>query len=84
MMRGTLTLLTFVSVVFFPWPLSVALALISALAEPLLPLSAGLFFDALYYSPHSAFLPFLTLGGALVTAIAFFVRSRLNTGIIRG
>ncbi len=81
-MRGTLTLITFISAVLFPWPLTVALALLTSLFEPLIPLSIGLFADTLYYTPQSSVIPFFTFYGALVTALAFLVRSRLKTGII--
>lgn len=82
MMRGLLTLSTFVSVVLFPWPLTVLLALASALLEPLVPLAAGLFADTLYYTPQTGILPLFTLYGAAFSAAAFFVRSRLVTGTI--
>ncbi|MHB1163045.1 MAG: hypothetical protein ACYCZZ_00725 [Minisyncoccota bacterium] len=55
-----------------------------ALLEPLLPLSAGLFLDTLYYSSHGAMMPWFTIFGALVTGAALFVRSRLKTGSIGG
>jgi len=82
MIRGALTLLTFVSTVIFPWPLSVLLALAASLFEPLVPLAAGLFMDTLYYTPQAGTLPLYTLYGALATALAFLVRSRLKAGII--
>lgn len=81
-MRGTLTVLTFVSTVFLPWPLTALLALAASVFEPLVPLAAGLFVDTLYYTPLSGALPIFTFYGALVTAAAFLVRSRLKTGII--
>lgn len=82
MMRGTLTVLTFVSTVLFPWPLTAVLALGASVFEPLIPLAIGLFADTLYYAPLSGALPIFTFYGALATALAFFVRSRLKTGII--
>lgn len=82
MMRGTLTLITFISVVFFPWPLTAFLTLVSALSIPLLPLAIGIFFDTLYYVPQTGLLPLFTLSGAILTALALFVRSRLNARII--
>lgn len=82
MMRGILSLLTFISIVLFPWPMSVLLALAVSLFEPLVPLAAGLFADTLYYAPRSGIMPLFTLYGAATTAVAFFVRSRLKTGII--
>ncbi|MDE2173395.1 MAG: hypothetical protein KGJ31_02215 [Patescibacteria group bacterium] len=83
MMRGTLTLLAFVSVMFFPWPLTATLALFSSLVEPLMPLAVGIFADTLYYTPHAGVMPIFTLAGALATFGALFVRSRLRTGIIK-
>jgi hypothetical protein len=78
MMRGALTLSTFVSIVFFPWPLSALLALAASFFEPLVPLAAGIFFDTLYYAPSAHGLPLFTVCGAVVTAIAFLVRSQLS------
>lgn len=82
MMRKVGTIATFISAMVFPWPLTAFLACALALSEPLLPLSAGLFTDTLYYAPQGAFLPLYTLFGAVVTGIAFFVRSRLKASIL--
>jgi hypothetical protein len=79
MMRGLLTLSTFLSILFFPWPLAAALAFVSSISIPLLPLAAGLFADTLYYAPSAGW-PLFTLFGTVVTALALFVRSRLKTG----
>lgn len=76
------TILTLLSAVFFPWPLTAFLALGVAPFEPLVPLAAGILVDTLYYSSSSGSLPLFTIYGALATALAFFVRSRLKTGII--
>jgi len=82
MIRGTLTILTFISTVLFPWPFTAVLALIASISEPLTPLAVGLFADVLYYAPQAVALPLFTFYGALATAIAFFVRSRLKASII--
>ncbi|MDP1707136.1 MAG: hypothetical protein Q8L30_01105 [bacterium] len=82
MMRGILTLASFISTVLFPWPLTATLALAVSLFEPLVPLSVGLFADVLYYTPQSGNMPIFTFYGALVTIAAFLVRGRLKTGII--
>ena len=84
MMRGLITLFTFVSALFFPWPLTALLAVIATATEPLVPLALGIFVDTLYYVPSASFLPLSTLLGALVTALAFFVHSRLRTRSMRG
>ena len=82
-MRGALTILTFVSVVFLPWPLTAILAIFASVFEPLVPLAVGLFADTLYYAPQTEVLPLFTFAGALLTAVAFFVRNRLKTGPVR-
>ena len=81
-MRGILTLSTFISVVFFPWPLSVLLALVASGVEPLVPLAVGIFADTLYYTPQAGGVPLFTLYGAVATVLALFVRSQLKTSII--
>jgi len=82
MMRPVLTLSSLVSALLFPWPLTALFALSVSLLEPLVPFSAGLLTDTLYYAPSSGGLPLFTVSGAAATALAFFVRSRLSKGII--
>lgn len=82
MIRGVLTLSTFVSAILFPWPFTAFLAFGTSLLEPLVPLAVGLFADTLYYIPQAGSVPLSTIYGALLTALAFFVRSRLKTSII--
>lgn len=82
MMRTVGTLGTLLSAVFFPWPLTAVLALSVTFFEPWVPIAAGLFVDTLYYAPQGGGMPLFTLMGALVTALSFFVRSRLKTGTI--
>ncbi|MEK7114201.1 MAG: hypothetical protein AAB850_01490 [Patescibacteria group bacterium] len=81
MMRGLLTMATFISVVLFPWPLTAFLAIVSAFFEPFVPLAVGLFADTLYYLPREGAWPLSTLFGAGITVIALFVRSRLRADI---
>lgn len=81
MMRKAMIVLTFMSTVLFPWPLTAVLAVGLASVEPLIPLAVGVFADTLYFS-HQGTLPMATVYGALVSAVAFFVRSRLKTGIM--
>lgn len=80
MTRAVLTLSTLASVAFLPWPFAALLAFSGSALEPLLPLSAGLFADTLYYVPRAGTWPLFTICGAAATALAFFVRSRLSTG----
>ena len=83
MIRGLLTFFTLVSVIFFPWPLTALLAIIVSFTEPLVPLSAGLLFDTLYYAPHAGSFLSFTLWGAVFSGAAFFVRSRLRANPVR-
>lgn len=78
MIRGTLTILTFVSILFFPWPLSVILVFATGAYEPFVPLAAGLFIDTLFYVPAAHNWPLFTIGGILVTFAIFWLRSRLS------
>lgn len=84
MMRRALVFGTFLSALFFPWPLTACLAAGVSLFEPLVPLAVGLFVDTLYYVPHGMALPLFTLWGGLGTGVAFFVHSRLKTSSIEG
>ena len=83
MMNILAILVPLVSLVFFPWPLTIVLALVSAVYEPLMPLSIGLLADMLYYTVGSGHLPMAALSGLVASIMAFFVRSRMRTGIIR-
>lgn len=78
------TVAAFLSALFFPWPLTACLALSVSITEPLVPFAVGLFVDTLHYSSGAAKIPLFTIWGALVTILAFFVRSRLKTSIIEG
>jgi hypothetical protein len=82
-MRGVFTILAFISTVLFPWPFAALLSLGIALYEPLVPLAVGIFADTLYYTPQLG-APLFVLGGLFATVSAYFVRSRLKPGIIRG
>jgi hypothetical protein len=82
MIKWTMTLLAFISVILFPWPMTVILVLASSFFVPLLPLAIGIFADTLYYTSAVAMLPLFTLLGIIVTSAAFLVRSRLQTSTI--
>lgn len=82
MIQRIATVLVFLSALFFPWPLTAILALGVSLYEPLVPLAAGIFADALYYAPFSGTLPVFSFAGMIASGIAFLVRSRLKASII--
>ncbi|MBI2025547.1 hypothetical protein HYT04_02040 [Candidatus Kaiserbacteria bacterium] len=82
MIRGLAAFIPFISAVLFPLPFTIILAVGASLFEPLVPLAAGIFVDTLYYAPQTYAVPVFSLYGAIVTVVAFFVRSRLKTSII--
>ena len=82
-MRGILTILSFISAVFFPWLCTALLAVAASFFEPLVPLAVGLFADTLYYTPQAGVFPLYTLYGAVVTVAASFVRGRLSASPVR-
>ncbi len=81
-MRILITLIAFVSVILFPWQFTAFLVLVSSFFVPLLPLAIGIFADTLYYSMKITLVPLYTILGLLVTGIAIFVRTRLQTSTI--
>lgn len=83
MIRAILVIATLVSVILFPWPMSVFLALAAATVEPLTPFAAGILADTLYYIPAGHQIPLFSLCGAVTTLITIAVRSRLRTGSMR-
>lgn len=84
MMRSFTTLLSFISVIFFPWPFTALLALLVSLSEPLVPLAVGIFADTLYYDPSASLFPLFTVCGGVATVGALFIRSRLRRGPVSG
>ncbi len=80
--RGLSLAATLLAVFVLPWVIPALASLALALWVPLAPLSTGLLFDALYYAPHAARIPWGTVLGLSVTILAYLVRGRLAAGII--
>ena len=80
--NGILTVCTFISVILFPWPLTILLALATSFFEPMVPLAVGVFADTLYYASGTGGWPVYTLYGLAVSIIAAFVRSQLRASTI--
>lgn len=78
MIPGVLTVLSFLSLVLFPWPLTALLALAAAVFEPLVPLAIGVLADTLYYSSGQG-IPLFALAGAVATFASYLLRKRLFT-----
>lgn len=76
-MSATLTVASFICAIFFPWPLTVVVALAATYYEPLVPLAVGIFADALYFVPGTG-VPLASLLGLAGTAAAYLLRSRFQ------
>lgn len=79
----SLTILSLISVVLFPWIYTLVLVCVTAAFEPLVPLAVGILADTLYYTSHAAAWPLYTLLGLVTSILAYFVRSGLRSSIIR-
>ena len=84
LVRALWTLGTLLGTLVLPWLVSALLALLGALWIPLLPLATGILYDLLYAAPHAHGFFSGTLLGALLTGLAYLVRTRVAPGIITG
>ena len=80
--ESSATLITFLSALFFPWPLTAFFAIGIAIFEPWVPFAVGVFIDLLYASPYEISLPIFTFWGAGVTIFSFLIRSQLKTSLV--
>ena len=82
MIRILLPLVAFLSLFFFPYPLSALLILASAILLPVSGIAIGIAADILYFSPGAAFMPLWSLGGILATILALLVQRFVKTRIM--
>ncbi len=80
--RGFLLAATLLSTLFLPWIVPAVASLALALWIPLAPAAVGLLLDALYYTPHAAWVPWGTVLGLGAAIAALLVRKRLAARII--
>lgn len=81
-MRISALILTAVGVVAFPWPLTVAFAVIASLFVPPVILLAGVLMDILYYVPGAYPVPLYTILGLVGFIIAEIVHSFMKARIM--
>jgi len=84
MIRRLFAFFPAISLLFFPFSLTVILTLLAAYATPLMPLAIGVLADTLYFSRGVASVPFYTLVGFATTVVALLVRRFIETSIMRG
>ncbi len=82
MIRGIVIAFAVLSLVAFPYPLTVVLSFAASLFVPWLALLLGLLADALYYAP-GATLPYATVLGLILTLLAVFVRRFVRERIMQ-
>lgn len=83
MSAGVLSAALLCSFVFLPWSVTMVLALVAGVVDPLLLVATGMLADALYYAPDTV-LPFYTLLALATAPFLHFVRQRVKTSIITG
>lgn len=74
MMRYILLAFSFLSVFWFPYPVTLILAFAASLFFPWAAVVVGLLSDLLYYSPKAAPFPYMALVGIFISVVAVFVR----------
>jgi hypothetical protein len=79
MIRAVLIAFAFLSVLWFPYPLTLALSFLAACFFPPTALLVGILADLLYWTGG---LPTATLAGLLLSGIAFFVQRFIKARII--
>ncbi len=78
--RLALIFLTFVSILWFPWALTVIFIFVSGLIFPPLALFFGILTDSLYYSGQGYYVA--TLLGGFLMLITYLVRHFVKTRIM--
>lgn len=73
-------ILAVLSVFFFPWPCTVAIALVGGYFFPPIALIAGVLLDVVYSTGHT--IPYFSIFGILATFILFFVQQFVKTRIM--
>lgn len=84
MNKNALIIFPFVSLLFFPFSISILFACLGAFVSPLIPFAAGLFAEALYGAPQASSVPIYALSGLILTLFAFVVHKFVETSIIKG
>jgi len=81
MIRAIFIVLAAASTLLFSWQYAAALIFIAALYVPLVGVSLGVIYDALYYAPGAGW-PIATIAGIIGSIAAFFIarliRSRVS------
>lgn len=81
MARYLTVLIALVSVLFFPYSVSLLVTIIAALAVPLAGVAVGMLTDAIYFTPHMGAFPKATVLGLLATIGAFLLRRFMRTRV---
>lgn len=84
MMRIPLIILSVLAPFWFPWPIAIALILITAfLHEPFLALFMGILIDLVYFMPDLG-IPYASILGVVGFGVALVVHRFMKTRIIGG
>ncbi len=80
MIRTVFIVLASASIFLFPWPYAAVLVFIGALYVPMIGVSLGVIYDALYWT-HGIGWPIATTAGALGSLAAFFLARFIRTRV---
>lgn len=72
----------FMLIFMVPWPVALIGILGASLLVPMAGLGLGIVADLLYFIPGTAFMPLMTLYGALISGVALLVHRFVKTRII--
>jgi hypothetical protein len=82
MIRAVLSVAALLSPFFFPYVVTLVLAVSAALFLPAVALFTGILVDLLYYTPGASPLPFATIAGVCIAGLAIVVRRFLKARIL--
>ena len=81
-LRFLIPAFAFLSVFFFPWPVTLVLIFIAALCLPVLGLALGAFADLIYFNAAAAGVPSFLIMGLVATLVALLVHRFVKTRIM--
>lgn len=82
MMRYVVLLATFLSLVWFPWPITVVLMVVSSIFVPLSGIVFGVLFDMVYAPVGAVSMPLGVLWGSAASLAGYIISRFIRTRIM--
>jgi len=77
--RILIPLASVIALFLFPWPVVLLFMLAASLLVTPAGFALGVLYDLIYFTPGSAFLPFMSLWGLALSVLAFLVHRFVKT-----